>query len=180
MNATVSLALKLVPDQLRSQPVFLCIDDTMISKYGTKFEDVSNLFDHAAHHGSNYLNGHCFVSLMLCVPVWLNRKIVYQSVPLGYRMWQKTESKLDLAASMVRQVMPELSSEKNVVILCDSWYAKKNLVRIVDEYSNLDVVCNARLDSVMYDLPPEPTGKRGRPAKRGRRLSAKDDFDLSG
>ena len=81
---------------------------------------------------------------------------------------------------MVRQVMPELSSEKNVIILCDSWYAKKNLVRIVDEYSNLDVVCNARLDSVMYDLPPEPTGKRGRPAKRGRRLSAKDDFDLSG
>ena len=43
-----------------------------------------------------------------------------------------------------------------------------------------NVVCNARLDSVMYDLPPEPTGKRGRPAKRGRRLSAKDDFDLSG
>ena len=35
-------------------------------------------------------------------------------MPLGYRMWQKTESKLDLAASMVRQVMPELSSEKNV------------------------------------------------------------------
>lgn len=180
MNVTASLALKLVPAQLRSQPVLLCIDDTMISKFGTKFEDVSNLFDHAAHHGSNYLNGHCFVSLMLCVPVWLNRKIVYQSVPLGYRMWQKTESKLDLAASMVRQVMPELSSEKNVIILCDSWYAKKNLVRIVDEYSNLDVVCNARLDSVMYDLPPEPTGKRGRPAKRGRRLSAKDDFDLSG
>lgn len=81
MNVTASLALKLVPAQLRSQPVLLCIDDTMISKFGTKFEDVSNLFDHAAHHGSNYLNGHCFVSLMLCVPVWLNRKIVYQSVP---------------------------------------------------------------------------------------------------
>ena len=64
---------------------------------------------------------------MLCVPIWLNRKIVYQSV-LGYRMWQKTESKLGLAASMVRQIMPELSSEKNVIILCDSWYAKKNLV----------------------------------------------------
>ena len=47
---------------------------------------------------------------------------------LGYRMWQKTESKLGLAASMVRQVMPELSSEKNVIILCDSWYAKKNRV----------------------------------------------------
>ena len=30
-------------------------------------ENVSKLFDHAAHNGSNYLNGHCFVSVMLCV-----------------------------------------------------------------------------------------------------------------
>lgn len=40
------------------------------------------------------------------------------------------------------------------------------LVSIVDEYPNLDVSCNARYDSVMYDLVPEPTGKRGRPAKK--------------
>ena len=33
------------------------------------FEDVSKLFDHAAHNGSNYLIGHCFVSLMLCFEV---------------------------------------------------------------------------------------------------------------
>lgn len=35
----------------------------------------TKLFDHAAHNGSNYLNGHCFVSLMLCVPVWNHDKI---------------------------------------------------------------------------------------------------------
>lgn len=90
MNVTASLALKLIPDSLKSQPVFFCIDDTMISKFGRKFEDVSKLFDHAAHNGSNYLNGHCFVSLMLCVPIWSNRRIAYLAVPLGYRMWQKT------------------------------------------------------------------------------------------
>ncbi|MCF2705623.1 hypothetical protein I6E91_27380, partial [Enterocloster clostridioformis] len=56
MNVTASLALKLIPDSLKSQPVFFCIDDTMISKFGRKFEDVSILFDHAAHNGSNYLN----------------------------------------------------------------------------------------------------------------------------
>lgn len=47
----------------------------------------TKLFDHAAHNGSNYLNGHCFVSLMLCVPVWNHDKISYIDVPLGYRMW---------------------------------------------------------------------------------------------
>lgn len=120
MNVTASVALKLIPEILRSQPVFLCIDDTMVSKFGKKFEHVSKLFDHAAHNGSNYLNGHCFVSLMLCVPVWRNHQIVYLAVPLGYRMWKKENSKLNLAASMIRQVMPCFSSCRNVIILCDS------------------------------------------------------------
>ena len=81
--------MKLIPDSLQTQPVFLCVDDTMVSKFGTKFENVSKLFDHAAHNGSNYLNGHCFVSVMLCVPVWNGDKVSYLSVPLGYRMWQE-------------------------------------------------------------------------------------------
>lgn len=179
MNVTAGMALKLIPDLLESQPIFLCIDDTMVSKFGKKFEDVSKLFDHAAHNGSNYLNGHCFVSMMLCVPVWNKNKINYLSVPLGYRMWQKKESKLELAASMVRQVMPEFNTKKNVIILCDSWYVKQNLVSLVDEYENLDLIGNARSDSVIYELAPQPTGKRGRPAKHGRRLSIHDDFVLS-
>ena len=180
MNATAKLAMWIIPDSLKSQPVFLCIDDTMVSKFGKKFENVSKLFDHAAHNGSKYLNGHCFVSVMLCIPVWNKNKISYLSIPLGYRMWQKEkESKLDLAASMVRQVMPEFGEKKNVIILCDSWYVKQNLVSIVDEYENLDLIGNARSDSVIYDLPPAPTGKKGRPAKHGRRLSIYEDFILS-
>lgn len=31
----------------------------------------------------------------------------------------------------------------------------------------------------MYDLPPQPTGKRGRPATHGKRLSIQEDFVLS-
>lgn len=80
---------------------------------------------------------------------------------------------------MVRQVMPEFSQKKNVIILCDSWYMKQNLVSIVDEYENLDLIGNARADSVIYDLAPAPAGHRGRPAKHGRRLSIEDDFILS-
>ena len=88
----------MIPDSLATQPIFLCVDDTMVAKAGTRFENVSKLFDHAAHNGSNYLNGHCFVSIMLCIPVWKNDRVSYLSLPLGYRMWQKKESKLELAA----------------------------------------------------------------------------------
>ena len=180
MNTTVRIVLKLIPDSLQTQPVFLCVDDTMISKFGTKFENVSKLFDHAAQNSSNYLNGHCFVSIMLCVPVWNQDKISYLSVPLGYRMWKKKESKLELAATMIRKVMPEFQSREHVIILCDSWYTKQNLVCIVNEYPNLDLIGNARIDSVMYDLAPAHTGRRGRPAKHGKQLSVETDFTFSG
>lgn len=183
MNVTARMALKLIPKVLETQPVFLCIDDTMIPKFGRKFENVSTLFDHAAHNGSNYLNGHCFVSVMLCIPVWNKRKprhrISYLAIPLGYRMWQKENTKLELAASMVRQVMPEFQEKRNVIILCDSWYVKKTMTVLVDEYKNLDLIGNARIDTAIYDLPPAPSGKRGRPAKRGGRLSVMEDFSVS-
>ena len=179
MNVTARLALKLISADLESQPLFLCIDDTMVSKFGKKFEGVTKLFDHVAHNGSNYLNEHCFVSLMLCVPVWNQGRISYLAVPLRYRMWQKKESKLELASAMVRQGMPEFSAQKNVIILCDSWYVKQNLVSVVDEYENLDLSGNARVDSVIYDLAPQPTGRKGRLAKHGRRLSIDSDFALS-
>ena len=87
------------------------------------------------------------------------------------RRWKKKESKLELAATMIRKVMPEFQSREHVIILCDSWYTKQNLVCIVNEYPNLDLIGNARIDSVMYDLAPAHTGRRGRPAKHGKRLS---------
>ena len=71
----------MIPDSLATQPIFLCVDDTMVAKAGTRFENVSKLFDHAAHNGSNYLNGHCFVSIMLCIPVWKNDRVSYLSLP---------------------------------------------------------------------------------------------------
>ena len=179
MNITARLAMQMIPQRLCNEPVFLCIDDTIIAKFGQKFENVSKLFDHAAHNGSNYLNGHCFVSLMLCVPVWKKNRIVYLSVPLGYRMWTKEVSKLELAADMVRTVMPEFEHKHQVLLLFDSWYAKGAVVCLADEYKNLEIICNARYDSAIYDLPQAPTGKRGRPAKRGKRLSILEDFSLS-
>lgn len=67
----------------------------------------------------------------------------------------------------------------DVIILCDSWYVKKNLVSVVDDCPNLDLVGNAGSDSVIYDFASAPTGKRGRSVTHGRRLSIERNFDLS-
>ncbi len=93
-DVTLSKALKAVPCQLALQPLFLSIDDTMVEKEGEKFELCSRLFDHAAHNGSNYLNGHCMVSILLSFPVLADGSIRYLSVPPGYRLWDKKTSHL--------------------------------------------------------------------------------------
>ena len=130
MNITAKVALRMIPDSLATQPIFLCVDDTMVAKAGTRFENVSKLFDHAAHNGSNYLNGHCFVNIMLCIPVWKNDRVSYLSLPLGYRMWQKKESKLELAASMIRQVI------RNQIFLT-------NIVRNIETHIKSNVIIKA-------------------------------------
>ena len=61
MNITAKVALRMIQNSL-----------TM--------PHVSKLFDHAAHNGSNYLNGHCFVNIMLCIPVWKNDRMKH--IPL--------------------------------------------------------------------------------------------------
>lgn len=174
MAVTARLALGCVPSPLRNSAVFLSIDDTMVEKYGAKFQARSKLFDHAAHHGSNYLDGHCFVSIMIHVPMESTDGTVYLSVPLGYRLWTKEKTKLELAADMVCSVMPELSSCVQVILLCDSWYPKKPVTGLITEFKNLEMICCARSDTVLYDLPGERTGKRGRPRIHGDRLELSD------
>lgn len=173
-DVTVSKAIRAVPDTLASQPLFLSIDDTMVEKFGKKFELCSKLFDHAAHNGSNYLNGHCMVSILLSFPVWDGGLIQYVSVPLAYRLWDKEKTKLEIAAEMVRQAMGVIGADKQVFLLCDSWYPKAEVAGLVSEFENLDIICNARVDTAMYELPPAPTGKRGRPRKYGKRIYLKD------
>ena len=81
-DTTVSKAMGVVPDSLEAQPLLLSIDDTMVEKFGKKFELCSKLFDHATHNGSNYLNSHCMVSILLSFPVLKDSRIQYLSVPL--------------------------------------------------------------------------------------------------
>ena len=51
MNVTARLTLKLILANLKSQPFFLCTDDTMVSKFWKKFEGVSELlsYEHIKH-----------------------------------------------------------------------------------------------------------------------------------
>ena len=74
--------------------------------------------------------------------------------------------------------MKSLASTPKVILLCDSWYPKGEILETVESYENLELIANVRSDTVVYDLP-QVTGKRGRPAKKGKKLSVYDDFNFT-
>ena len=102
MNVTARLALKLIPADLESQPLFLCIDDTMVSKFGKKFEDVSKLFDHAIQLPKWALFCQPYAVCAGMEP----RQDFLPCGPARIPYVAEKESKLELASAMVRQVMP--------------------------------------------------------------------------
>ena len=110
---TLEKTLNLISDP--TAPIYLVLDDTLIDKFGKHFEKVKLLFNHANHSGNPYENGHCFVSLTLCVKV----KNEYIAVPLGYKMWTGEKSKLEIAADFIDEIMPQLS-EKKIILTFDS------------------------------------------------------------
>jgi len=174
MMYTIEVVLSVITVTVGKQPIVLSIDDTMVEKSGQKFEYCAKLFDHASHNGSNYLNGHCYVSLLLSVPVQDKSGKRYLSIPVAHRMWTKEQTKLEMAAELARIAMRIIGSTRQVFLCCDSWYPKGPVLELVDEFGNLDLICNVRSDTAIYALPPKRTGKRGRPKVFGQRLSLTD------
>lgn len=98
MKSLVSMSVGLIPQQLSAYPILFVFDDSLIEKEGDCFEAKARLFDHTAKNGSNYLNGHCFVTLLIMVPVLQGGKVAYISVPVAHRMWTREQTKLEIGA----------------------------------------------------------------------------------
>jgi len=177
-EVTLRLAIGVMDEETAKLPVVLLIDDTLQAKFGTKFECYATMFDHAKHNGSSYLKGHCFVALAVCVPVILEKTVKYLTVPVRFRLKGDDENKLTIASAMLADAMKTLKDIPRVILMCDSWYPKGEVLETIVAHSNLYLIANVRVDTVLYDLP-QPTGKRGRPAKKGKKLSIHNDFDFA-
>ena len=174
-EVTLRIAVGLMEERTAKHPILLLLDDTLQAKFGTKFECYSTIFDHAKHNGSSYLKGHCFVALAICIPVIIGKSIKYLTVPIRFRLRGDDENKLTIASEMLADTMKTLKDIPTVILMCDSWYPKGAVLETVHAHKNLELIANVRVDTVIYDLP-QPTGKRGRPAKKGKKLSIHSDF----
>ena len=120
MENLMRTALSLISES--ADALILSVDDALTEKFGEKFEHGGKLYDHAAHNGSRYLNGCCFVSLMLSVPLHAAGQCL--SFPVAYRMWTKERTKLETAAELVRSAMAVIGTKRQVILCCDSWHRK--------------------------------------------------------
>jgi len=174
-GVTIRKALGLIDAIHTKIPILLLLDDTVQAKYGTKFECYSTMFDHARHNGSSYLKGHCFVALTICVPVVAGGSLQYLNIPIRFRVRGADESKLAIASEMITEAMCELGDCQMVILLCDSWYPKGEVIATVVAHANLELIANVRIDTAMFELPVR-TPNRGRPAKKGKSVGIRNDF----
>lgn len=159
----VKFALSIISEY--DAPIYLAVDDTLIEKIGKHFEKVKILFDHSKKKGLTHINGHCFVSFTVCIKV----TNTYIAIPLGYKMWTGEDSKLSLASDFLDEIMPQFEGRK-VILTFDAWYAKKLFISRALRHKNLEIICNVRKDTVLFEPEQRKTGKRGRPRKYGAKI----------
>lgn len=170
------------PKLIKYYPILYIIDDTLVEKYGNHFELWSKLFNHNSKNGSSYLNGHCFVSIVLAIPMIFNDKICYIKLPLLHQMWDKLSgvSKLEMAKNMILNIDNVIKYKFQTIVMCDSWYPKGPVLELHNEHQ-IPFICAARSDTALYEIPNIEEGQRGRKRIRGEKLSKnlEENFDLS-
>lgn len=177
--ANLKQLLTLVPEDCQGQPWYLALDDTIQPKFGTHFDAVKILFDHARHTGQELVNAHSFVTLGLIIPTGLDAQGQpdYTFFPIASHLYRAKvdHSKHQQAAELIEQVLTIVPESQQLILLCDSWYPKAQINQTVQAHSNLELIANVRKDTCLYGLPVQPKVRhRGRPRKYGTAFKATD------
>ncbi len=163
--ARLAVAL-LVPDRA---PVLVAIDDTLFKRRGKKVRAASWFHDGSAAgprpvgFGNNWVVAGIVVTLPfltrpVCLPV-LARLVVKNTT---------SSSRLYLARRMIESLAAALPG-RTIHGVGDAAYSGKDLGGLDDP---ITWTTRLRADAALHDLPPGPTGRRGRPRLKGGRLPA--------
>jgi hypothetical protein len=151
------------------EPVEVLIDDTLLRRRGKRVWAASWFHDGAAHgpaktgYGNNWVVLAVRVRLPMIsrpVAVPVMAKLVIKGTASASRLW--------LARRMVTSLAAELPGRR-VHVTADSAYAGEELKQLP---GGVTWTTRLRANAALHDLPPERTGKRGRPRKKGDRLPA--------
>jgi len=163
--------------------VELIVDDTLCCKGGPQIFGAAMHHDavassSAGSHGARRVLsfGHNWVVLSVRVPVpWsVGRAIAVPLLARLYRGKKRTpkgqyDKRTELAREMVARLLEWLPEDRTVLLLGDSAYACKTVVRSLAE--RVVFVGPVVMDAALNE-PPPPYARRGRPRLRGSRIPA--------
>jgi DDE superfamily endonuclease len=149
------------------EPVLVAIDDTLFRRRGKKvwaaswFHDGSAQGKHKTGRGNNWAVLAVIVRLPFCdrpVALPVMAKLVVKGTNSASRLW--------LARRMTQKLADALPG-RDLHAVADSAYAGEELKKLGKQVT---WTTRLRKDAALHGLPPERTGKRGRPRARGDRL----------
>jgi DDE superfamily endonuclease len=150
-----------------SEPVTVAIDDTLFKRRGKKVWAASWFHDGSAPgpaktgYGNNWVVAAIVVRLPavgrpVAIPVLA--KLVIKNTSSASRLWLGRRMAGAIAAALPR---------RDIHVVADSAYAGGELKKLPPRVT---WTTRLRKDAALYELPPERTGRRGRPKEKGDRL----------
>lgn len=172
--AVFDLVTKLVPQE----KYYLCGDDTTIARRGLKIFGVGMHRDACLSSRSHTVTrwGHCWVVLSViissrrdpdrkfAIPVLLR---LYLNEKTNQRLGRKHHKKTDLMVEMLTALHQHAPHTKLHFLGDSSFTGPRMLQRIPQAIA---VTGRLGADARLNDPPPPPTGRRGRPCRRGKPL----------
>ena len=158
-------------------PITLAVDGSVFRRSGPKVHGASWHHDSSAASGG-FKFGNCFVVVGLVVKVPALGERAW-CLPVLFRLWlptpkpkkerpdpERRPSQQDLAAALVG-LIAERHPQRRIDVLGDSAFACKAMAPTSDR---LTLTSRLRSNAVIHAPKPPPTGRRGRPRVKGRRL----------
>jgi hypothetical protein len=158
------------------------IDDSPTKRFGRHVEGANT------HHNptpgpadGEWLYGHNWVCLAVLLPhpLWgvlalpLLSALYVRRVDvakLNAKHGWTFHTKHELAVQLIRRAtacLRALGSVAAITVVADGAYAAGSMIRMLMQ-DGVTVVSRLRRDALLFDLPPAPTGRRGRPRKYGK------------
>ena len=151
------------------EPVAVAIDDTLFRRRGKKvwaaswFHDGSALGPAKTGYGNNWVIAAVVVRLPVVrrpVAIPVLAKLVIKNTSSASRLW--------LARRMTEMLAGALPGRR-IHVVADSAYAGSELKKLPPQVT---WTTRLRKDAALHGLPPQRTGRRGRPPQKGDRLPA--------
>lgn len=184
------ILLRMVLKSLPGPEIYLIVDDTLCSKSGPQ------VWGAGMHHDarrSTYMRGvrgkrktiltygHCWVVVSVWIPFPWN-PLRGLAIPVRWQLYRQKKrcpkedyrKRTEIARELLLQILEELPPEYEPIVLGDREYCCKTVIPAVQGKATF--IGTMPMNAAFYDLPPKRKPRRGRPRKKGKRLSSPQEL----